>query len=235
MTISRDELAAYADGELTGDRAREIEAAIAADPALMRDLERHRSLKAQLCAHFDPIAAEPVPEALAALLGSASEAPPGNVVGFAEARERIAEKRRLPRWSWVAGPALAASLALVVLVPRGGDEREGYADAQLAGLLDQRLVAQQAPGADTRVLLSFRDRAGTYCRAFSGNDGGGIACRDDQGWKLETVGAGSQASESDYRMAGAGDAAILTRAQAMAEGPALDGEQEAEARARGWR
>lgn len=238
MTVTRDELAAFADGELTGARARAIEAAIAADPALMRDLERHRALKAQLSAHFDPIAAEPVPDSLAALLRGEPE-PASNVVGFAEARERIAEKRRLPRWSWVAGPALAASLALAVLVPgsgrRGGDDSAAYADVQLAGLLDQRLVAQQAPGQDTRVLLSFRDRAGAYCRAFSGREGGGIACRDGAGWRLEALGAGSAGSGSDYRMAGADDAAILARAQAMADGAALDRDQEAAARARGWR
>lgn len=235
MTVTRDELAAFADGELPGDRAHAVEAAIAADPELLRDLERHRALKAQLCAHFDPIAAEPVPDALAALLQTAAEEPASNVVGFAEARERIAEKRRLPRWSWVAGPALAASLALVVLVPRGGDDTGAYADSQLAGLLDQRLVAQQAPGEATRVLLSFRDRTGGYCRAFSGSDGGGIACRDRAGWKLEALGEGSAGSDSDYRMAGASDAAILARAQAMAEGAALDGDQEAAAQARGWR
>lgn len=234
MTVIRDELAAFADGELTGARASAVEAAIAADPALLRDLERHRALKSQLCAHFDPIAEAPVPEALTALLRSEREETSSNVVGFTEARERIAEKRRLPRWSWVAGPALAASLALVVLVPRGGGT-EGYADAQLAGVLDQRLVAQQGQGEETRVLLSFRDRAGGYCRAFSGSGGGGIACRDATGWRLEALGEGSAGSEKDYRMAGAGDAAILARAQAMAEGAALDGDQEAAARARGWR
>jgi hypothetical protein len=235
MTVTRDELAAFADGELTGARARAVEAAIAADPALLRDFERHRALKAQLEAHFGPIADEPVPAALVALLRGEPDNAETNVVDFAEAGERIAQKRRLPRWSWVAGPALAASLALVVLVPRGGDDGAAYADAQLAGVLDQRLVAQQAPGEATRVLLSFRDRAGAYCRAFSGGEGGGIACRDGAGWKLEALGGGSAASASDYRMAGAGDAAILARAQAMAEGAALDGEQEVAARARGWR
>ncbi len=239
MTVTRDELAAFADGELTGARARAVEAAIAVDPALLRDLERHRALKSQLCAHFDPIAEEPVPEALAALLRPTVEQPASNVVGFAEARERIEQKRRSlvswPRWTWVAGPALAASLALVVLVPRGGEGDAAYADAKLAGLLDRRLVAEQSPGEATRVLLSFRDRTGSYCRAFSGADGGGIACREGARWKLEALGEGSVASGSDYRMAGADDAAILARAQAMAVGAALDGEQEAAAKARGWR
>ena len=233
MTVSRDDLAAYADGELSGARAQEVEAAIAANPGLMRDLERHRALKAQLCAHFDPIVDEPVPHALTALLEADTRAT--NVVSFAAANQRIAEKRSLPRWSWVAGPALAASLALVVLVPRGGDDTGAYADAQLAGMLDQRLVSQQAPGETDRVLLSFRDRSGAYCRAYSGRESGGIACRDASGWRLEATGQGSVSSGTDYRMAGTGDAAILARAQAMAAGAALDSDQEAAARAQGWR
>jgi hypothetical protein len=235
VIVSRDELAAYADGELTGEAARKVEAALAADPALLRDLERHRALKAQLAAHFGPIAEQPVPETLANLLRGAQEVPADNVVGLAEARERIEAKRRLPRWSWIAGPALAASLALVVLLPRGDSNRPDYADVQLAGLLDDRLVAEQVPGSDIRVLLSFRNDQGSYCRAFSGGTGGGIACRDTWGWKLEALGKGSSESRTDYRMAGASDAAILARAQAIAVGPALDAEEEAAARARGWR
>lgn len=235
MTLSREELAAFADGELTGARAQAVEVAIAADPELMRDLERHRALRAQLRAHFDPIAEGPVPESLAAPLRGAADPPAGNVVSFAEARERTTEKRRLPRWSWVAGAALAASLALVVLVPRSGDDSGGYADPQLAAVLDQRLVAQQSPGDATRVLLSFRDRGGAYCRAFSSSEGGGVACRDGSGWKLEALGEGTQGAAGEYRMAGAGDTEILARAQAMAVGSALDSKQEAAARARGWR
>lgn len=235
MSISRDELAAFADGEVTGERAQAVEAAIAADPGLLRDLERHRALKAQLRAHFDAILEEPVPEALAAQLRDAPKAPPGNVVDFAEARERIADMRRLPRWSWVAGPALAASLVLVVLVPRGGEDSSDYADTELAAVLEQRLVAQQAPGDATRVLLSFRNGGGAFCRAFSRGGGGGIACRDDTGWRLEALGEGSRGSDSEYRMAGASDAAILAQAQDMAAGTALDSAEEAAARARGWR
>jgi hypothetical protein len=235
VIVSRDELAAYADGELTGEAARKVEAALAADPALLRDLERHRALKAQL-------AAQQIGESLRyrlfgnrAEMRGAQEVPADNVVGLAEARERIEAKRRLPRWSWIAGPALAASLALVVLLPRGDSNRPDYADVQLAGLLDDRLVAEQVPGSDIRVLLSFRNDQGSYCRAFSGGTGGGIACRDTWGWKLEALGKGSSESRTDYRMAGASDAAILARAQAIAVGPALDAEEEAAARARGWR
>ena len=95
-------------------------------------------------------------------------------------------------------------------------------------------MAEQPAGADTRILLSFRNGEGDYCRAFNAVSGNGIACRDAQGWKLEALGAGEAESASDYRMAGADAGAIMAQAQSMADGPALDAEAEAAARAAGW-
>lgn len=230
MTITREDIAAFADGQLSAAREAEVAAAIAADSELQRQVEAHRALKARLAGHFAPIADEAVPEALAAMLAPR----PAEVVDLATARERREAKRRLPRWSWVVGPAIAASLALAVFLPRGGTP-EGYADAQLAAVLDSQLVAEQPGNADTRILLSFRDREGAFCRAFSATRGSGIACRDAEGWKLEAVGEGAQATDTDYRMAGAGNAEILARAQRMAAGPALDAEAEALARDASWR
>lgn len=85
--------------------------------------------------------------------------------------------------------------------------------------------------------MSFRSDDAEYCRAFSGSEGGGIACRDEAGWKLEPLGEGTKASETEYRMAGAraGDGEILALAQELAAGPALDAEAEAAAREAGWR
>jgi hypothetical protein len=105
----------------------------------------------------------------------------------------------------------------------------------LAEALDGQLVAAQSADAETRILLSFRDEAGTYCRAFAGEAQGGIACRDDAGWRLIEEAAGAEGQDSEYRMAGNPAAEVLERAQAMAAGPALDGAQEQAARARGWR
>ncbi len=232
MTITSEDIAAFADGQLAPEREAEVAAAVATDPALAQQVEAHRSLKSMLSGHYAPIAEQPVPDRLAALLAAPSEA---EVVDFAAARERREERRHIPRWTWVAGPALAASLALAVILPRGGDDASPYADAQLASVLDDTLVASQSQQADTRVLLSFRDDADRYCRAFTGSAGGGIACRDVEGWKLEALGEGSEGSASDYRMAGAADAAILAKAQEMAAGPALDAEDEAAARTAGWR
>ena len=231
MTITREEIAAFADGELDGAREAEVAAAIASDPDLARQVEEHRELKAMLEGHYAPIANEAVPDRLASILAPSE---PHSVVDFAAARQKREQKRAIPRWSWIAGPAIAASLALAVILPRSG-EMGGYADADLAAALETQLVAEQAGGAGTRILLSFRNDKGEFCRAFSSTESGGIACREDAGWKLKVTGAGSDRASSDYKMAGASDAEILAMAQDMATGPALDAAGEAAAKENGWR
>ena len=223
MTVTREELAAFADGELDAVRDAEVAAAVAADPDLNAHVDAHRALKAALGAHFAPILDAPMPERLTEPL----QRQEAEVIDFAAARNR-----RIVRWSWIAAPALAAALALAVFMPRGD---AGYASGALAGTLDSQLVAAQPADAPTRILLSFRDKSGSYCRAFAGEAQSGIACRDSEGWRLVTEGEGAAAQTSEYRMAGASAAEVLERAQSMAAGPALDGAQEQAAKARGWR
>lgn len=228
MNVTREELAAFADGELDRAREAEVAAAVAADRALAEELSRHRALRDRLGAHFAPILEAPLPERLTAPLAG-----PPKVLDFAAARERRERARTLPRWSWIAGPALAASLALAVFLPRGGGD--GYAAGALADTLEGQLVAAQSADAPTRILLSFRDQTGAFCRAFAGEAHSGIACRDDAGWKLRFEGEGAAVQAGEYRMAGNPAAEVLERAQAMAAGPALDAAQEQAAKARGWR
>lgn len=230
MSVTREELAAFADGELGEPRRSQVAAEVAQDEALAADVERHRALKAQLSAHFAPILEQPVPYRLADLLGGRDT----TVVDLATARQRREGRLRIPRWGWIAGPALAASVALAVLLPGRGTP-EGYAAPQIAAVLDERLVAEQEPGQEIRVLLSFRDDAGVYCRVFSAEAQSGIACRDDAGWKLRHQRTGSPEQDGEYRMAGSGAAQVLEQAQSMAAGPAFDARQEREARASGWR
>lgn len=231
MNVTPEELAAFADGELGEPRQGEIAAAVAADPALAAEIARHRALKERLSAHFAPILHEPVPEKLTALLPGGREA---QVVDLATARQRRAA-RRIPRWGWIAGPALAASLALAVFLPRGGSVPDGYAGGKLADALDSQLVASQASDAPTRVLLSFRNGGGQVCRAFTDSAQSGIACRDANGWRLAATGAAATARQGDYQMAGSDAADLMAKVQTMAAGPALSAEQERAARSHGWR
>ena len=213
MTITREDIAAFADGELSGERETEVAAAVTGDAELAQQVQRHRALKAMLAEHYAPVLGQCAPERLTSLL---AQPQPAEIVDFAAARERRESRRRLPHWGWIAAPALAASLVLAVFLPRQGGEASPYVDTQLAAVLDDRLVAVQSPREETRA-------------------GSGIACRDETGWKLEALGKGSHGDPTDYRMAGAGDAEILALAQEMAAGPALDEEAEKAARARDWR
>lgn len=230
MNPSREELAAFADGELDDIRHAVVAAAIAAHPDLAAQVSAHRALRDQLSSHFAPIMAAPLPERLVRPLERG-----GAVVNLADERARRGAygARSIPRWGWVAGPALAASLALALLMPRHGQGE--LVEGQLAVALNQQLVSAQAPDAPQRILLSFRNQAGEYCRAFSAQDQGGIACREKDGWRLEQSAAGAEADESEFRMAGSSSDAVLERAQTMAVGPALDAAEEGRARASGWR
>lgn len=227
MTVTREEVAAFADGQLDEPRASEVAIAVAVDPGLAAEVERHRALKQRLGTHFAPVLEAPIPDSLSRLVGGSDS----NVADFTAARQRKAV--RVSRWIWIVAPALAASLALAVFMPRGTPQ--GYAGPQLAAMLDDQLVATQASGAPTRVLLSFRNKGGEYCRAFAGDAQSGIACKDDAGWRLQATAPGAASEHGDYRMAGTPAAAIMAQAQEMAAGQALTAQQEQAAKAKGWR
>ncbi len=231
MTPTREQLAAWADGEITGTLAEEIATAIERDPKLQREIEAHKALKATLGSHFAPLLDQPVPDRLSRTLRSEA-----TVLSFAAAREQREEKWPRSRWVWIAGPALAASLALAVFVPRDAENGAAdYAGPHLAQALDRQLAAEQDGQAATRILLSFRNESDEFCRAFVAVQESGIACRDDQGWRFAVQGEADARATSEYRQAGADLVAIMEEAQLMAVGPALDGAEEASARAGDWR
>lgn len=235
MNITDEILAAYADGELERAEAAQVAAAVAADPSLAAKIEAHYALKARLGAHYAPLAEQAVPSHLAALLSGAQhrhEQNSGEVISFAAARQKRGLVPVLRRWGPIAGPALAASLVLTVLQPWKGSP-DGYADPALAAALDTQLAANQPAGAETRILLSFERESGGLCRAWRDETEGGIACRDDTGWKVEQQFALGGAQSSEFRQAGS-ETDLLEAAQDMAAGGALGAAEEQAARDRNW-
>jgi hypothetical protein len=230
MSVTREELAAFVDGELSADRHEAVAAVIAANPALAAEVTAHRDLKSKLTMHFAPILDEPVPAQMTAPL----QRPAAEIVDFSAALSARDKRRGLPRWTWIAAPALAASLTLALFV-QGAGNGSAYASGQLASALDDQLVANQPDRAPTRILLSFQDKAGLYCRAFETNDRSGIACRDSRGWKFRRLEAGDREEGGEYRQAGSSAPALMEAAQAMAAGPALDAAAEQQAARSGWR
>lgn len=242
MSIDPALLAAYADGELGPEQRAEVEAAIAADPALAKEVEAHRALRATLSAHFAPILDMPVPDRLKAPLERRAD-----VVDLAEMRRTRKESAR-PRavWPrWATGMAVAASLAIGIVVggqiPGRAPVRSDNGALLASGALEKALTAQLASaaaegGGPIRILLSFRARDGAWCRGFVMESSAGIACRERDGWAIARLQAGSEAQgEGVYRQAGSAEAEIMAAAQDMASGPALDAEAESAARDSGWR
>ena len=224
MTITPEMLAAYADGELDHDDVERVEMAMAGYPQLAAEAAAHRALRARLTAHYGPILLEPLPDRL---LPPVKET--ASVLDFAAAKE-VRERRRslVARSVWPVGGAIAAMLVLGVTFGGGLLSGGGLPQSTIAALDSQPSGA----AGETRVLLSFVDQSGDYCRVYAEGAASGIACRADGAWDVRWSGQGGAAQGSEMRQAGS--AAAFAEAQLMSAGEALDAEQERAAMAGGW-
>lgn len=230
--ILPETLMAYADGELDPITAKRVEKAIAADPALAAEVERHRVLAASLRAAFEPVTAAPVPAGVEAMLRESAKVVP--LVPRPAPRER-----RL--WAGAVAASLVAGLLAGPLVaPRdtGGIAMQGdalVAKGEVARALDTQLASAQASDAAVRIGVSFRDGAQRYCRTFEAAATGGIACAQGKTWRIERFYGGIGRQGGAYRQAGSPAAAMMADAQAMMTGDPLDAGAERAARDAGWR
>jgi len=232
MAMSDETLMAWLDGELDPATRSDIEAALAADAALRERLERQRRLRERLTAHYGPVAEEPVPARLTALLDP-------KIVDLAAARER----RARPTWQSFAAIAatLVLGIAVGVLAPFGGTGpvavQSGVMVAQgpLADALDHQLASTQASAAPTRIGVSFARADGQWCRTFDSAALAGLACRDGGRWRLIATAPGTAGSGDGYRQAASGSPLILEAAQNLMAGEPLDAAAERRARDADWR
>jgi hypothetical protein len=223
MTPDDETLMAYADGELDAVSAKRVERAIAEDPALAARVEAHRKLRTQLAMAF-PLGGTPDP--LEAMIRAAP---------VAIAPRPAAAWRR----SWNLAGAMAACLVVGLLIGshwestsvKTGHDGALIASGTLAHALDTQLTGIQG---ETRILVTFRDTRGNYCRVFSAPAVDGIACRDDRQWRLVRTGTNGEASRSEYRQAGSSDMAMMAAAQEMMAHEVTPAE-ERNASTDGWR
>lgn len=224
MTIDPETLMAYADGELNPIEAKRVERAIAADPDLAGQVERHRALTASLRGAFAPVERAAVPANVEAMLRGSAQ-----VVPLAP---RAAHRER-PFWiGAVAASLVAGFLAAPLILPRGDLAIENgriLAHGDIARALDTQLASAQPDGAAIRIGVTFRDRAQRLCRSFERGATGGIACTSGQDWQVERLYGGMAAQSADYRQAGSPAAELMAHAQAMMAGEPLDAAAEAAA------
>jgi len=240
MTINREMLAAYAEGQLNEEGRALVDAAMAADPSLAEVIAQHRALRERLQARFNPVLTMPVPDKLA---NAVRVSPPkAEIADLNVARAAKADKMRNPAFMrWAMGGSIAAALAIGLVVgnqmPGGGSPSgmDGQVIAQ--GALDEALTKQPASMAQqpVKVLLSLRDTEGRYCRVFQASETAGIACRNEDRWAIERLQKGKPLPGEQYRQVGSELGEIMTAAQDMASKGALNPEQEQEALKSGWK
>lgn len=233
MSIDLAKLIAYADGELNAAERAEVDAALAADPALRTRLEKQMALRSKLSAAYDSAISEPVPDRFAHLSAPPAQ-PTAEVVDLSA--------RRAARWSMREWSAIAAStvlgLVLGVGVMSGNAPMIAPSDGgmaargALARALDTQLAADQA-GA-VRIGLSFERVDGGYCRTFdlTEENTSGLACREGEDWRIAVTARSTGGGE--VRQAGA-PPEILAAIDTIIQGDVLDAEGERQARDANWR
>ena len=232
MTFDRASIAAYVDGELDLVRAKRFEKAMAEDAGLAKEVDTERALRARLSAHFDPVAEDPVPDRLAALLS-------GRVSLLDEQRSKNAARWYRP--SVMQWGAVAASLVVGLIIGGTALNRDaGYvrddggvlvASGELADALQTQLASTQGTNPKVRIGTSFAAKDSGYCRTFESASLDGIACRAGKVWQLKQTLSGNGASA--YRQASAG--ALAEAAAAMMAGEAMDAAAEKAAAEKGWK
>jgi hypothetical protein len=234
--IDEERFFAWLDGELPAEEAARVEAEVAADPELRRRADEDRAMTARLRGAFGGVEAQPVPERIA----GAVRPPRDNVVDFGARRE----KRRLfagalPQWASIAA-ALVLGIALGTTInsgnPAGPVEVSGgslYAASAVDRALDTQLAS--AASGDVRVGLTFRDQAGAICRTFEARESSGLACREDDRWKLRGLFAAPEGQGADYRMAAGADPRLMDMVDQSIAGEPFDAAGEKAAMERGWR
>ncbi|MEH6660957.1 MAG: anti-sigma factor [Parasphingorhabdus sp.] len=239
MTFDEETIIAYVDGECDAVTARRIEKAMATDSILAGRIAEEQALRSRLAAHYDPVAQEPVPDRLTALLTASMES---NVDSSFAERKLYEDRKRASRrgFGLAQWGAMAATLMLGIVVGQFGFGQKGSLIAEqngaliASGTLDTVLETQlaSARGEDNsyRIGLTFRSQSGQICRSFDGEALAGIACKADDHWRLEKMIPGK--ATSDYRQAASSEINALA-AEMMANAP-VDADGERDLMDNGW-
>ncbi len=195
MKISDDMIAAYVDGELTGEEAAQVRRAEAEDSAVRDAVQRYRTLRAEIDSSFRLVMNAPPPRRFTNMLNTVSS-------------ESAPSSRRLDRPGWrksrrfvaLTGGAVAASLAigfsLGVLSPSSedGDGLQLAADQTLsAGTFVAQLENDPSAKAGDRfhIAATYITADGGVCRRFFlGEDERlqGVACRRSANdWRITAL------------------------------------------------
>jgi hypothetical protein len=244
MTFSEEILMAYADNELDAQTRTAVEAAMAADPEVARRVAQHKVLRGKLPLAFDNTLDEPTPQRLIdAARGVPAVRREGNVIPL--------RRKAPPRQAWPQWASIAASLVIGVIIGqamlRGSGSasvtsRDGQllANVVLAHALSNQLASAQTDQTPVQIGLSFKSKAGDYCRTFTVHEAttlAGLACRQHDDWHVQVLAqaASTTGTGGAYRQAGSQiPKSVLQAVDDNIAGDPLDAHAEAAARDKNW-
>lgn len=246
MTVSKEKLMAFIDGEVSADQSRRLKAEIAKDAALAAYVERQKALKTHLDHTFSHVITAPARPHLERMIMEArlplrprSRA----VLGWIE---RLFSAKSLG-WTLIPAGALAAGIAIGLFVANAGGatviadrNRTIVATNALARALSTQLASEQNPVAPIRIGVSFLSKVGNYCRSFTSETGAtalaGIACSSAEEWRIVALENVQATNAGTFQPAAAAMPDGLRGAlTGMISGVPLDAKAEREARDRLWR
>lgn len=242
MGITDQLLMAYVDGELSPDLAALILSRMETEPDLLDRLEQHQRLRSQLSAAYGPVMGEPLPPSLAALLAREGVRAPAS---SARPAQSFRSRGFDAFWPVCAAAAAAAvvgvgvSEALHMNDPLALSGGRIVASGRLARSLEHNLAADATSGSGAKIMASFEDRTGRYCRVFEAAAGGrqdGVACKNDGRWAVVALAntAGAEPSNGYRQAASAVPAAVVTAVEELQPAGVLTPEQERKARTQQW-
>jgi hypothetical protein len=235
MTLSRDILWQFVDGELSPQDASRVAAELVKDAQARAFVDEQIKLRQTLKSAFVPAMEDRVPDRLRSAV---AEAPVSIRFRIRQmlSRRGFATATLLP-----AAGALAMGLVLgMILVPSqtgplAAQDGALFAQGNLAKALTVQLAAS-APSTDApQIGLSFRSKNGHICRTFAMDRLAGIACRSQTRWQIAAVAQAEPQTGATYRMAASTmPDSIRDAAIQMMAGTPFTAAQERQARARGW-
>jgi hypothetical protein len=244
MNFSEETLMAYADNELDSQTRTAVEAAMAADPEIARRVARHKALRGKLRLAYDNVLNEPAPQRLVnAARGVPAVRREGNVIPL---RRKVPPRRTWPQWASVAASLIIGVIIGQALLRGAGSgpvtSRDGQllASGVLARALSEQLASAQTDQTPVQIGLSFKSKAGDYCRTFTVHESttlAGLACRQHDDWHVQVLAQTTQPTDSGgaYRQAGSEmPKSVMQAVDDNIAGDPLDAHAEAAARDKSW-
>ena len=231
METSKEILDAYVDGQLPPGEMERVAAMLTVRPDLEAYVAQQEKLRIRL--KLEAVLAAPLPERL---LNAVHRSP----VSWRWRLSRLLDRDFMIRSLAPACVALAVGLLVGTALQPARDlglsgSGQIVAQGALGRALTTKLASAGYDGRGARIGISFRNHAGEDCRTFTSGNIAGLACHQNDAWRITALVTQLPQASGDYRMAGSEmPGAIRQAVEAAIDGAPYDAGAEARAQARGW-